>query len=39
MFNTRHADAKIGTKISVEIGNMAHYFSVLKFFKDVSQGV
>jgi len=28
MFNTCHADVKIGTEFHVEIGNMAHYFSV-----------
>jgi hypothetical protein len=38
MFNTCHANAKISTKIGVEIGNTAHHFIVLKFFKDVSQG-
>jgi len=38
MFNICHADAKISTEIGVEVGNTAHYFRVLKYFKDVSQG-
>jgi hypothetical protein len=38
MFNTCQADEKISNKIGVEFGNTAHYFGVLKFFKDVSQG-